>query len=96
MKSKFVDKSNSNLIWNNLFHYILYSTEGLLVKCLNNMIKSFEKILREDCLKYEFKLEKDLSRRFIYFMEILFKFISPRMLKVIINKIFRVISTTIF
>jgi hypothetical protein len=82
MKSKFIDKKNVSSIWNNLFHYILYSTDGLLVKCLNNLMKYFEKILREDSLKLELKSEKDLTRRFVYFVEIINKYLSPKMLKV--------------
>jgi len=69
-------------MWNNIFHYIFYSSEGLLVKSLNNLLKSFENVIREDPLRIEIKSEKELCRRFIYLIEIFLKFFSPRMIKV--------------
>jgi hypothetical protein len=69
-------------MWNNIFHYIFYASEGLLVKSLNNLLKSFEHVIREDPLRIEIKSEKELCRRFIYLIEIFLKFFSPRMIKV--------------
>lgn len=82
IKSKFCDKLNSNSMWSNIFHYILYSSEGLLVKSLNNILKSFENVVRDDPMRIEIKSDKESSRRFIYLTETLMKMISPRMLKV--------------
>lgn len=69
-------------MWSNIFHYILYSSEGLLVKSLNNIFKSFENVVRDDPMRIEVKSEKETCRRFIYLTEIIMRILSPRMLKV--------------
>lgn len=82
IRSKFCNKNNDNSLWTNIFHYILYASEGLLVKSLTNLHKSFENLIRDDPLRIEIKLEKESGRRFSYLMQIFMKFISPKMIKV--------------
>lgn len=83
MKSKFTEKGKSKSLWNNLYHYFLYASEGLLAKCLSSISKSFEIIVKEDYLRNEKKNDNEnKKRRFIFFIENLMKYFSPKCLRV--------------
>lgn len=82
VKSKYLDKTHEKTQANVLFHNLLYATDGILNKYFVLFTKFFDIICKNDIPKGFLDLERDQTKKFLYFTETFLKIMNLRYSKV--------------